>query len=79
MKKHLAAMGLIAVGVLAGFQSGAMRTESPKSTSTSIISSFDSQLRQDTIPRSDTAKHHKMKSKMKVKKDSTWRKDSIPQ
>ncbi|TWV95710.1 hypothetical protein [Chitinophaga pinensis] len=79
MKKHLATCCLLIVsGAFVYF--GGSSTPSYAANTTedeAYVASFD-QYRQDTVPRKDTS-WNKSKMKHKSKKDTTWKRDSIPQ
>lgn len=72
MKKYFLIPALIAIGTFAYVQSGATRPASARDTA------VQSQIRQDTVPRTDTSWHKKGK-KSKMKKDtSSWPRDTVP-
>ncbi|ACU60273.1 hypothetical protein [Chitinophaga pinensis] len=79
MKKHLTTCCLLIVsGAFVYF--GVNTTPSYAASITddeAYVASFD-QYKQDTVPGTDTSRH-KSKMKHKMKKDTTWKKDSIPQ
>lgn len=79
MKTHLLTFGLlIASGVFVSFQTSPTPSFAAKAATGQSYTVYNDQFRQDTVPM-DTSKHKmKMKHKVKVKKDSTWRNDSIP-
>lgn len=81
MKKHLVTLSLlIASGVFVYFQSLPAPSFAARTAMDKSYTTYNDYFRQDTTPRSDTSQHKmKMKMKHKMKKDSTWRKDSIPQ
>lgn len=79
MKKHLSTIGMLIV--FGGFiYLGVNSAPSYAANATddeAYVASFD-QYKQDTVPGTDTSRH-KSKMKHKMKKDTTWQKDSIPQ
>lgn len=79
MKTHLVTFGLlIASGVFVYFQSTPTPSFAAKAAINQTYATYDDHFRQDTVP-TDTSKHKmKVKHKVKMKKDSTWRHDSIP-
>lgn len=76
MKKYLASFGLLLfIVALFSLQTTSIRSYATNSLTVSNTDHF----RQDTVPRSDTAKHKKWKNKMKTKGDSSWpKKDKTP-
>lgn len=78
MKKHLAFIGLlIACGGFVYLGGTSTRSYAANSTDEQAYVAGNESFRQDTTPGRDTSMHKKMKHKMK--KDTTWKKDTIPQ
>jgi hypothetical protein len=76
MKKYLASFGLLLFTV-ALFSLQATGIRSYAANSVAFNNADHSSFRQDTVPRSDTAKHKKWKNKSKG--DSSWpKKDKTP-
>lgn len=80
MKKHLLTIGLLIVaGGFVYFQNIPTPSYAAKAASGQEYTNYSESFRQDTTPRTDTSKYKMKMKKHKMKKDSTWRKDSIPQ
>lgn len=78
MKKHLAIIGLlIASGGFVYFGGLSSPSYAANSSNEQAYVAGNEFFRQDTTPRKDTSMHKKMKHKMK--KDTTWKKDTLPQ
>ncbi|SFD85032.1 hypothetical protein SAMN05518672_103505 [Chitinophaga sp. CF118] len=77
MKRYITTLGLLAfIGGLFFSQVSSIQSYAANSVKTATFSNADN-FRQDTVPRSDTAKHKKWKHK--TKGDSSWpKKDTIP-
>lgn len=80
MKKHLVTICLlIASGAFVYF--GVNTTPAYAANITddeAYVTSFD-QYKQDTVPGKDTSWNKSKMKKHKMKKDTTWKKDSLPQ
>jgi len=79
MKKHLAIISMLIVsGAFVYFGGSSTPALAGTTNDEQAYVSYNDHFRQDTTPRHDTSKH-KIKMKKKMKSDSTWRKDSVPQ
>ena len=79
MKKHLSTIGMLTIfGAFVYFGASSAPSYAANTTEDEASVALYNHSLQDTVPGTDTSKQ-KWKGKHKMKKDTTWKKDSIPQ